>query len=60
MALVPKNATAGGPLDQRPITQGGMPGKGADDVWGPLALSEGKLVMRDFGKMVCIDMKQGG
>jgi len=30
------------------------------DVWGPLALSNGKLVMRDFGKMVCIEMKKGG
>jgi outer membrane protein assembly factor BamB len=30
------------------------------DVWGPPALSDGKLVIRDFGKMVCIDMKQKG
>jgi outer membrane protein assembly factor BamB len=30
---------------------------GGHDVWGPLALSDGKLVMRDFGRMVCIKVK---
>ena len=27
------------------------------DVWGPLALSNGKLVIRDLKKMVCLDLK---
>ncbi len=27
------------------------------DVWGPMALSDGKLVLRDLGKMVCIDVR---
>lgn len=27
------------------------------DVWGPMALSDGKLVMRDMGRMVCLDVK---
>jgi outer membrane protein assembly factor BamB len=27
------------------------------DVWGPMALSEGKLVLRDLTKMVCIDVR---
>jgi len=27
------------------------------DVWGPLALSDGKLVIRDLEKMVCLDLK---
>jgi len=27
------------------------------DVWGPLALSDGKLVMRDLGRMVCVKVK---
>jgi outer membrane protein assembly factor BamB len=27
------------------------------DVWGPLALSDGKLVIRDLGRMVCLDLK---
>jgi outer membrane protein assembly factor BamB len=27
------------------------------DVWGPLALSDGKLVIRDFGRMVCLKVK---
>ena len=30
------------------------------DVWGPPALSDGKLVIRDFGKMICIDIKKKG
>jgi outer membrane protein assembly factor BamB len=33
---------------------------GGHDVWGPPALSDGKLVMRDFGRMVCIKVKQDG
>lgn len=27
------------------------------DVWGPMALSDGKLVLRDMTKMVCIDVR---
>jgi hypothetical protein len=27
------------------------------DVWGPMALSGGKLVLRDLTKMVCIDVR---
>jgi len=30
---------------------------GGHDVWGPLALSDGKLVIRDFGRMVCLKVK---
>jgi outer membrane protein assembly factor BamB len=30
------------------------------DVWGPLALSEGKLVMRDLERMVCVKVKKDG
>jgi outer membrane protein assembly factor BamB len=29
------------------------------DVWGPLALSDGKLVIRDLGRMVCLNVKKG-
>lgn len=29
------------------------------DVWGPMALSEGKLVLRDMRKMVCIEVGSG-
>jgi outer membrane protein assembly factor BamB len=29
------------------------------DVWGPLALSDGKLVIRDLTRMVCLDLKGG-
>ena len=28
-----------------------------DDVWGPMALSDGKLVLRDLTKMVCLDVR---
>ena len=33
---------------------------GGHDVWGPLALSDGKLVMRDLGRMVCVKVKKDG
>jgi outer membrane protein assembly factor BamB len=29
-----------------------------DNVWGPMALSNGRLVLRDMGKMVCIEVGQ--
>ncbi len=29
------------------------------DVWAPMALSDGKLVLRDFGRMVCLDVAGG-
>ena len=28
-----------------------------EEVWGPMALSEGKLVLRDLSKMICIDLR---
>lgn len=33
---------------------------GGHDVWGPMALSDGKLVLRDMRQMVCLDVKGGG
>jgi outer membrane protein assembly factor BamB len=27
------------------------------DVWGPMALSDGKLVLRDLTKMICLDVR---
>jgi outer membrane protein assembly factor BamB len=27
------------------------------EVWGPMALSDGKLVLRDLTKMVCLDVR---
>jgi outer membrane protein assembly factor BamB len=29
------------------------------DVWGPLALSDGRLVIRDLARMVCLDLRRG-
>jgi outer membrane protein assembly factor BamB len=33
---------------------------GGHDVWAPPALSDGMLVIRDFGKMVCLKVKKDG
>jgi outer membrane protein assembly factor BamB len=30
---------------------------GGQEVWGPMALSDGKLVLRDLSKMVCINVR---
>ena len=27
------------------------------EVWAPMALSDGKLVLRDLGKMICLDVR---
>jgi outer membrane protein assembly factor BamB len=27
------------------------------EVWGPMALSDGKLVLRDLTKMICLDVR---
>jgi outer membrane protein assembly factor BamB len=32
---------------------------GGHDVWGPLALSDGKLVLRDLGRMVGLNLRKG-
>lgn len=29
------------------------------EVWAPMALSDGKLVLRDLGKMICLDVRGG-
>jgi outer membrane protein assembly factor BamB len=31
-----------------------------EDVWGPLALSDGKLIIRDMGQMVCLQVGRTG
>jgi len=31
---------------------------GGQDVWGPLALSDGRLVIRDMTRMVCLDLRK--
>jgi hypothetical protein len=30
---------------------------GGHDVWAPLALSDGKLIVRDLGRLVCLKVK---
>jgi outer membrane protein assembly factor BamB len=31
-----------------------------EDVWGPLALSDGKLIIRDMSQMVCLQVGRSG
>jgi outer membrane protein assembly factor BamB len=31
-----------------------------EDVWGPMALSDGKLVIRDMSQMVCLQVGRAG
>jgi len=31
-----------------------------EDVWGPMALSDGKLIIRDMAQMVCLQVGAGG
>jgi len=30
---------------------------GGEEVWGPMALSDGRLVLRDLSKMICLDLR---
>jgi outer membrane protein assembly factor BamB len=30
---------------------------GGQEVWAPMALSDGKLVLRDLTKMICLDLR---
>ncbi|MBI5865018.1 MAG: PQQ-like beta-propeller repeat protein [Planctomycetes bacterium] len=36
---------------------GSAPVLSGDNVWGPMALSDGKLVLRDMRKLICIDVR---
>ena len=49
LRLLEANTTEYRELDHAQVLSG-------DNVWGPMALSNGKLVLRDFGKMVCIQV----
>jgi outer membrane protein assembly factor BamB len=51
LRLVEASTTAYKELASAPVLKG-------PDVWGPLALSDGKLVVRDLGQMVCLDLKR--
>lgn len=33
---------------------------GGHDVWGPIAISDGKMIIRDMGKLICIDVAAKG
>jgi outer membrane protein assembly factor BamB len=48
--LLEANTTGYKELDKAQVLSG-------EDVWGPMALSDGKLVLRDLSKMVCIDVR---
>ena len=51
LRLVEASTAAYKELASAPVLKG-------PDVWGPLALSDGKLVVRDLGQMVCLDLKR--
>jgi outer membrane protein assembly factor BamB len=48
--LVEANTTGYKELDSARVLSG-------QEVWGPMALAEGKLVLRDLSKMVCINVR---
>jgi outer membrane protein assembly factor BamB len=50
LRLLEANTTGYKELASAPVLSG-------EDVWGPMALSDGKLVLRDMTKMVCINVK---
>ncbi len=50
LRLLDANTTGYKELDKAQVLSG-------EDVWGPMALSDGKLVLRDLTKMVCIDVR---
>ncbi len=39
------------PLGQAQVLQG-------HDAWGPMAMAEGRLIVRDFTRMICVDVAQ--
>ena len=52
LRLIEASTTGYRELANAPVLSG-------DDVWGPMALSDGKLVLRDMTKLVCVDVGSG-
>jgi outer membrane protein assembly factor BamB len=50
LRLLEANTTGYKELDKAKVLDG-------QEVWGPMALSDGKLVLRDLSKMVCINVR---
>ncbi len=50
LRLIDANATSYTELASAQVLAG-------PDVWGPMALSDGKLVLRDLTKMICLDVR---
>lgn len=50
LRLIEANTTGYNELAQAQVLSG-------HDVWGPMALSDGKLILRDMTKMVCLDVR---
>jgi len=48
--LIEASTTAYNELASAPVLAG-------EEVWGPMALSDGKLVLRDLTKMICLDVR---
>jgi outer membrane protein assembly factor BamB len=41
------------------LARGLLGGQGMKQIWAPMALSDGKLLARDQGKLVCLDVRAG-
>jgi outer membrane protein assembly factor BamB len=50
LRLIEASTTAYNELASAPVLAG-------EEVWGPMALSDGKLVLRDLTKMICLDVR---
>jgi outer membrane protein assembly factor BamB len=50
LRLIEASATGYNELASAPVL-------GGEEVWGPMALADGKLVLRDLTQMICLDVK---
>ena len=50
LRLIEASTTAYNEIASAPVLAG-------EEVWGPMALSDGKLVLRDLTKMICLDVR---
>jgi outer membrane protein assembly factor BamB len=50
LRLIEASTTGYNELASAPVLAG-------QEVWGPMALSDGKLVLRDLTKMICVDVR---
>jgi outer membrane protein assembly factor BamB len=49
LSLIEATPEAWRPLDQAAVLEG-------PDAWGPMALADGRLILRDLNRMICLDV----